>query len=68
MLKIQNVNNHERMKILGILNKEFKANDKNRKGYLELPEFNMMKNLVIKFFIVLNHFKMMDESEDGKVS
>jgi len=68
MVKIPKVNNHERMKILGILNKEFKSNDIKHHGYLELTEFNMMKDFMIKFFIVFNHYKMMDETEDGKVS
>lgn len=68
MVKIPKVNNHERMKILGILNKEFKSNDIKHHGYLEFSEFNMMKDFIIKFFIVFNHYKMMDETEDGKVS
>lgn len=67
MVKIPKVNNHERMKILGILNKEFKAHDSKKKGYLELAEFNLMKDFIIKFFMVFNHYKMMDEAGNGQV-
>jgi len=43
IIKMPKMNAHDRMKILGMLCKEFKARDKKKKGYLEWEEFRDMK-------------------------
>lgn len=44
IIKMPKMNAHDRMKILGMLCKEFKARDKKKKGYLEWEEFKEMKS------------------------
>jgi len=51
-MKMPRMNNHERMKVLSMLNKEFKSKDKKRKNKLELKEFKEMKEFILSWFSV----------------
>jgi len=74
MLKMPRMNNHERMKILRILNREFKSIDKKKNiidkkinGKLALSEFKLMKDFILRWFSVFYQYTMMDEEGAGQV-
>jgi len=61
------MNNHERMKVLSLLNREFKSIDKKKSGKLSLYEFKLMKDFILRLFSVFYQYTMMDEQGEGQV-
>jgi len=48
------MNGHDRMKVLGMLCKEFKSRDKKNKGYLNFEEFKLMREYILDWFGTYN--------------
>lgn len=67
IIKMPKMNGHDRMKILGMLCKEFKSRDKKKKGYLEFHEFREMKAYILGWFNVFNMYSQMDSEGTGQI-
>jgi len=67
IIKMPKMNGNDRMKILGMLCKEFKARDTKNKGYLKFEEFRLMRKYILGWFGKFNQYKLMDTDGEGKV-
>lgn len=67
IIKMPKMNGNDRMKILGMLCKEFKSRDTKDKGYLKFEEFRLMRKYILSWFGKFNQYKLMDTDGEGKV-